>query len=134
MQHITTATTTRNSPYTGFRKVKVKGTVPLPGNPFGEMPSLDVESFIRQEVEACLNACPWYRARSCGVKEAAQLLKVKEDTIRNWILAGKLFASNIGRMYIIRLIDIENMLNRYQVVVPLYDKRFKKNRKQLIDV
>ena len=67
------ATTTRNIPFTGF--TKAGEAVPVHGSPFKEMPRLDVEIFMRQEVEACLNACPWYRTRSCGVKEAAELLK-----------------------------------------------------------
>ena len=120
------ATTTRNIPFTGF--TKAGETVPEPGKPIGDLPRIDVEILIRQEVEACLSTCPWYRAQSCGVKEAAEILNVEEDTIRNWIASGKLMASNIGRMYVIRLVDIEALLNKYQVVVPITDKRFKRNK------
>ena len=120
------ATTTRNIPFTGF--TKAGETVPEPGKPIGDLPRIDVEILIRQEVEACLNACPRCRSKSCGVKEASEILNVEEDTIRNWINSGKLMASNISRRYLIRFIDIDALLSKHQVVVPITDKRFKRNK------
>jgi excisionase family DNA binding protein len=89
---------------------------------------VEVESVISTLVEQRLNQCDWYRVKSCGVKEAAERLNVEEDTIRSWISAGKLAASQVGRVYVIRLSDIEIMLERYRFVVPEKDRRFKLNR------
>ena len=79
---------------------------------------------IQGEVERQLNLSPVYRASCVTVPYAADMLSVTEDTIREWIKAGKLAASKVGNNFHIRISEIDSMLTRYATVVPMKDKRF----------
>lgn len=46
------------------------------------------------------------------VAEAAEILKVKHNTIRDWLKAGKLRGSKIGRLWRIRQADIDEFVTR----------------------
>ena len=84
-----------------------------------------LQPFIQEEVERLLNLSLAYRIECCTISYAAEKLKVTEDTLRQWIAKGKLPASKAGNNWLIRLVDIDEMLTRYATVVPITDKRFK---------
>ena len=96
-----------------------------PGNYTG-----DFQAAIQAEVERQLNLSPVYRATCVTVPDAAALLSVSADTLRQWISSGKLPASKIGNNYHIRVSDIEAMLTRYATIVPMKDKRFSVNNRR----
>lgn len=51
-----------------------------------------------------------------SVDDASELLGVTPLTIRRLIKANKLRASHVGRRVVIRLVDLERMLNENAVV------------------
>ncbi len=83
---------------------------------------------IEDTVSSVLDGILWARVQCITVDDAAKSLSVQPDTIREWIKAGKLHASKVGREYIIRLVDLERMLTQNALVVPMHDRRFKRNR------
>lgn len=90
----------------------------------------ELKSFVQEEVERLLNLSLAYRIECCNISYAAEKLSVTEDTLRQWIAKGKLPASKAGNNWLIRLVDIDDMLKRYATVVPMKDKRFGVNRKK----
>lgn len=46
------------------------------------------------------------------VAEAAKILKVKHNTIRDWLKAGNLKGSKIGRLWRIERTDIDDFVTR----------------------
>lgn len=49
--------------------------------------------------------------QTMSVREAADILKVKPRTIRDWIKHGRLPASRVGRFYLIAAKEIGSMIN-----------------------
>jgi len=47
---------------------------------------------------------------NCNVKEAAEILKVSEQSIHNYIKKGSLPAKKLGRQYLIKRADLESSL------------------------
>jgi excisionase family DNA binding protein len=93
------------------------------------VPDRHLASFVEEVVSLQLNNCLIWRIQCVTCDEAAVLLSVDTDTIREWIKAGKLTASKVGREYSIRVMDIDKMLATHSNVIRLEDKRFKRNRK-----
>ena len=53
------------------------------------------------------------KRKALSIREAAEALGVHPDTISNWVRDGKLRAVKIGRRVLIRVADIEAMLDAY---------------------
>lgn len=88
-----------------------------------------MQKLVEEVVEFRLNSCLLYRVQCVSCEEAAVLLSVDTDTVRNWIKINKLTASKIGREWSIRVMDIDKMLTSNTTVIKLDDKRFKRNKK-----
>ena len=89
-----------------------------------------IVSYVEGVIEQCLNNSLWFRVQCVNCDEAGVLLSVDTDTVRQWIKAGKLSASKVGREWSIRLVDIDKMLSQNATVIRMNDKRFKANRKK----
>lgn len=77
-------------------------------------------------VELQLQQSPWYLVQCISCEKAGDALNVETDTVRQWIKAGKLPASKIGKDWSIRLVDIDKMLKLNATVVRIGDRRYKK--------
>ena len=86
---------------------------------------------VRLAVQAQLQDSLLFNVSCVNCEEAATLLSVEPDTVRDWIKAGKLIASKVGREWIIRLRDVDTMLAKNSNIVPMDDKRFKTNRRKI---
>lgn len=54
------------------------------------------------------------KKKNVTVKEAAKLLNVCEETIRNYIKKGTISASKIGRRIVINVASLENKLQEFK--------------------
>ena len=91
----------------------------------------DILDQLEELIEFRLNNSLLYRVQCVTCDEAAVLLSVDCDTIREWIKGGKLTASKVGREWTIRVLDIDKMLTATATVIRLTDKRFKRNKKNI---
>lgn len=105
------------------------GFSPTETNSNNTIPDRQLARQIEEVVLLQLNNCLLWRVQCVTCDEAAVLLSVDTDTVREWIKAGKLIASKVGREYSIRVMDIDKMLSNHSNVIRLDDKRFKRNRK-----
>lgn len=88
-------------------------------------------SAVEGIVEMQLRNSPMYLVQCLSCEKAAAVLNVETDTVRQWIKGGKLPASKIGKDWSIRLVDIDKMLKLNATVVPMADKRYKKNKNRI---
>jgi len=86
---------------------------------------------IEEAIEARLSSSLWFHVQCVTCDEAAFILSVEPDTVREWIKSGKLRASKVGREWIIRLIDIEKLLAQTATVVAMEPKKIRL-RKRLV--
>ncbi|MFZ4056982.1 MAG: helix-turn-helix domain-containing protein [Ferruginibacter sp.] len=103
-------------------------TVNMPVNGITPEIRLFILQTAAQLVEQQTASCLLFKVQCVNIGEAAKLLSVEDDTIRDWIKNGKLTASKIGREWIIRLTDIDSTLIRTASVVRM-DKRYKAARR-----
>ena len=89
----------------------------------------DLTDLINGIVALQLQQCLWYQVQCVSADQAADALHVETDTVRQWIKAGKLPASKIGKDWTIRLVDIDKMLKLNATVVRIMPDRRRKQYK-----
>lgn len=98
--------------------------------PLEHMVPVELQEFIFTTatgiVELHLQQSLWYQVQCVSCERAADALNVETDTVRQWIKAGKLPASKIGKDWSIRLVDLDKMLKLNATVIRMPDRRFKK--------
>jgi excisionase family DNA binding protein len=98
----------------GQQQIKQAGTAYPESDP-GQSVHVDgywLAQLVREEVEKQLSFSPSFWVSCVTVKECADLLKVKPDTVRTYINTGKLRASQEGKNYFIKITDVNKFLNQ----------------------
>ncbi len=91
------------------------------------MLTVQIKQIVQQAIDDALNNSLWYRVQCVSIEEAAVILSLCEDTVRQWVKQGRLPASKVSREWNIRLVDIEKMLNSNATVIHI-DKRLKRKK------
>ena len=71
---------------------------------------------INNLVQDLLQHSIYANCQCLSVAQCAELVGVKEDTIRDWIKAGKLEAHQPGKEYLVRVINLHKLLEQNSTI------------------